>query len=146
MTTPFDDVPELSDPSPPLTMTETTQILGQMVRQQYDGRVVPQDVIQTIVSGFMELAIREALRAGVYRLPSGWGTFKLSVTKGSKTPRTVPNGVGLVPREPTVRVSYVGGLAFEDLLHKQVSRPFLFASHETPSKADIQEAKNRGDL
>lgn len=155
----FDDIPTLDDvteendrPRAP-SLREVAIDIAQLVKRR-DGRTLAAAVVQLIITAFIEIAMRETIRTGSFRLPGGWGTFQLRRIAGSATPRRVPKGhraqqgAGLVPREPRVKIAYVAGVAMDDLLQRPLApsvaaqrpatpRDFLFEDRPVPTEADL---------
>lgn len=155
----FDDIPDLTDvvdenerPRAP-GFRETALDIAQLVKRT-QGRTVASTIVQFVISAFIELAIRETIRTGSFRLPGGWGTFQLRRVAGSATPRTVPRGqnattaTGIIPREPRVKVTYVAGIAVSELLQRALApsvaaqarstpRSFLFADRPVPTEKEL---------
>lgn len=155
----FDDVPDLDDvveendrPRAP-SFREVALDIAQLVKRR-DGRTLAAAVVQLIVTAYIEIAMRETIRTGSFRLPGGWGTLQLRRIAGSATPRRVPRGhraekaSGVFPREPRVKVAYVAGVAMDDLLQRPLApsvaaqrspepRDFLFEDRPVPTEADL---------
>jgi hypothetical protein len=155
----FADVPDLSDVAEANDRTrgpslrESCLEIAQLLRRKAEAgdrgvKAVNAETVQVAIEAYFELVMRETIRTGRMRLPSGWGSFHLQHIKGSKTPRTVP-GVGEVPRIPSVRVKFVGGVAVEQLLQRSGNTTYLskrtrerdyhFPELETPSEKDLTE-------
>lgn len=157
----FEDIPLLDDiveendrPRAP-SFRETATDIAQLVRRR-EGKAIAATIVQLIVSAYIEIALRETVRTGSFRLPGGWGTFQLRRIRGSLTPRNVPQGhratapTGVVAREPRVKIAYVAGIAMDDLLQRPLApsvaakartepRTFLFEDRPVPSEQTLTE-------
>lgn len=157
----FLDVPDLSDVNADNDRTrgpslrETCLEIAQLLKRKAEAgdrnvKAVNADTVQVAIEAYVELVMRETVRTGRMRLPSGWGSFHLQHIKGSATPRTVP-GVGEVPRGPSVRLKFVAGVAIDQLLQRggnsaylskrSKDRAFHFPDLTTPTADDLTDAK-----
>jgi len=154
---PFLDVPDLTDVAAANDRTrgpslrETCLEIAQLIRRKAEAgdksvKAVSADTVQVALEAYFELLMRETIRTGRMRLPAGWGSFHLQHIAGSKTPRMVP-GVGEVPRDPSVRVKFVAGVAVDQLLQRsgntaysakrKQDRAFHFPDMTTPTEDDL---------